>query len=41
MSFVTSGPLAGFLGSMALAANEMGAPDLDLQPANAWLASST
>jgi hypothetical protein len=31
--------LARFLGAQALAANALGAPELDLQPANAWMAS--
>jgi hypothetical protein len=32
--------LARFLGAQALAANALGAPDLDLQPANAWMESA-
>lgn len=31
--------LARFLGAQALAANALGSPELDLQPANAWMAS--
>jgi hypothetical protein len=32
--------LARFLGAQALAANALGAPDLDLQPSNAWMESA-